>query len=354
MRVAILTTSYPSHDGDPAGHFVRAEAVDLARDGHEVHVIAPANAGGAVLQDPSIKVWPVAHGELFGWPGAVARLRQAPWRAPGAAAFAWNATDCLAGLRPDRIQAHWLVPSAWPIALNARSDAALECVAHGGDVRLLCGLPARVRERILGHLVDRAAALRFVAQALLDRLCSCSSRELRARIGRIAVVRPCSLYVPDVSRRAGEVRSTCQGKHLLTAVGRLVPSKRVDLAVQAANLLGADARLHVIGDGPELARLQRLDRAGNVTFEGAVDRNEALAWISASSTVIHASESEAAPTVVREARLLRIPVVACDAGDIAAWARTDQGIRLAEPSPRAIAAAVGATWTVSSANGLAG
>lgn len=339
VRVAILTTSYPSHPGDPAGHFVRAEAVELARAGHEVHVVAP-DGGCSPLDDDGVHVWPVPHGGVFGWPGAASRLRQSPWRAPGAAAFALRASERLSSVRADRIIAHWLVPSGAPIALRARSNAELICVAHGADVRLLCRMPAPLRELILRRVVDRASQLRFVAASLLHDLCANLPRELRVRIERVAVVQPCSIQLPDVSVRAKELRRASGGAHLLTAVGRLVPAKRVELAVQAANLIGRGVRLCVVGDGPERDRLRGFDVVGNVSFAGALDRDEALAWMAASAAVIHASAQEAAPTVVREARLLDVPVVACDAGDVAQWARTDAGIRVVAPSARAIAQAV--------------
>ncbi len=339
MRVAILTTSYPSRAGDPAGHFVRAEALELARAGHHVHVLAPA-AGRPALDDDAVQLWPMPHGGVFGWPGAASRLRQSPWRAPGAAAFALRAADRLSSMQPDLIVAHWLVPSGAPIALRARSDAELECVAHGADVRLLCRVPAALRELVLRRLLDRASRIRFVAASLLHDLCASVPRELRLRVERVAVVQPCAIHLPDVSLRAAELRRTYGARHLLTTVGRLVPGKRVELAVQAANLIGRDVRLCVLGDGPERDRLRAFDLVGNVRFTGAVDRNEALAWMAASTAVIHASAQEAAPTVVREARMLRVPVVACDAGDVATWARADAGIHVVAPSARAIAAAV--------------
>ena len=61
MRVAVLTTSYPRHEGDPAGHFVQAEVDALRASGCDVEVFA-------------------AQGSAFGWPGVVPRLREAPLR----------------------------------------------------------------------------------------------------------------------------------------------------------------------------------------------------------------------------------------------------------------------------------
>lgn len=339
MRVAIVATSYPSRPGDPAGHFVRTEALALAAAGADVHVIVPAARDGVIASDP-VRLWPIEHGGVFGWPGAAARLAREPWRAPGAAAFAWRAADRLVALRPARIVAHWIVPSAFPIALGARTPAEVECVAHGGDIRLLCRLPAPARDLVVRRLVARPCCIRFVASALLDQLCASISPRLQTRLRKIAVVQPCAFDLPDVAARTVDLRNRFPDAKLLTAVGRLVPSKRVELAIAAANLIGRDVRLCVVGDGPERARLQRLDRVGNVAFVGALDRPDALAWIAASRVMIHASAQEAAPTTVREARMLGVPVVACDAGDVARWAHDDTGIRVVAPDAKAIADAI--------------
>lgn len=319
---------------------MQAEAAALAREGHQVHVVAPSSDPTRLSNEDGVRAWPVAHGGVFGWPGAAARLRAAPWRAPGAALFAWRAAVRIAALRPDHVIAHWLVPSAFPIAVRAPSTASLCCVAHGGDVRLLISMPAPLRSRVLSRVLDRAAEVRFVASALLEDLRASLDPSTRRRLDAVAVVRPCSIEVPDVAKRATELRAAHRGVYLMTTVGRLVPSKRVDLSVAAANLLGPGVKLCVVGDGPERERLSALDGVGNVTFVGQTARSEALAWMAASSAVIHASAVEAAPTVVREARVLGVPVVACDAGDVANWARDDRGIRVVEASAPAIAEAV--------------
>ncbi|HVY44240.1 MAG TPA: glycosyltransferase, partial [Minicystis sp.] len=63
-------------------------------------------------------------------------------------------------------------------------------------------------------------------------------------------------------------------------------------------------------------------------------------WVAAADVLLHASAVEGAPTVVREARALGVRVVACPAGDLAAWAAADPGITLAEPTAEALARAV--------------
>jgi teichuronic acid biosynthesis glycosyltransferase TuaC len=338
MRIAVVTTSYPAFAGDCAGHFVREEALELAAQGHEVHVIAPASQAG--LRDAALVLWPVAHGGAFGWPGAVSRIASQPLRAAGAAAFVTLAHRKLRDLAPDHVVAHWLVPSAWPIAALGASHDSVEAVAHGADVRALLSLPAVARERIVRSLLDRGARLRFVAHALRDSLC-CSLRQgLQARVRQASFVRPVSLAIPHVAPRAAALRATCDKGILASTVGRLVPSKRLELAIEAANLIAPRLQLCVVGDGPDTARLRELDRSGNVRFLGRVTRNEALAWIAASDVLIHPSGVEAAPTVVREARALGTNVVACAAGDVERWAREDSGITIVAPHAAAVVSGV--------------
>ncbi|MBI5536809.1 MAG: glycosyltransferase family 4 protein [Deltaproteobacteria bacterium] len=338
MRIAVVTTSYPCYPGDGAGHFVRAEALELASQGHEVQVIAPAPEHPHAECDPGVlRLWSTPHGGAFGWPGAVSRLSAHPWRAAGAVAFMTLARARLRSLCPERVVAHWIVPCAHPIALSGAPDAELQVVAHGADVRALLRLPAVVRQRILASLLQGNAHIRFVAHALRDSLAAVLPDSLRQRLAAQSSVRPASLGVPDVSERARALRRACNKPIMVTAVGRMVPSKRIDLAISAANLLHPSVHLNVVGDGPELRRLRALDQAGNVTFLGQVQRDEALAWIAASEVLVHASCAEAAPTVVREARTLGTPVVACAAGDLERWATEDPGIRLVRATPRDIA-----------------
>src|SRR5262245_43922906 len=99
MRIAVVTTSFPRAADDPSGHFVRSSALALAAEGHEVHVVA---AGGSPLAKPEkdgpITVYRAGGGSLFAWPGAVARLAEAPWRVLGSGVFAAGALGRLATL----------------------------------------------------------------------------------------------------------------------------------------------------------------------------------------------------------------------------------------------------------------
>jgi glycosyltransferase involved in cell wall biosynthesis len=346
MRIVVVTTSFPRSDDDPSGHFVLSSARALAREGHEVHVIAP---GGSPFEAPRQNAEMTLHraggASLFAWPGAASRAREAPWRLVAAGPFALGVTRRLAALGAvERAVAHWIVPSAWPLLSGVRCP--LEVVAHGADVRFLVGMPSALRARIIGSLLRRGARFTFAARTAQRSLVRALSAELGSALERAARVEAPAIDVPDVAARSVAVRASLglsRSEKLGVVACRLVASKRVELAIDAVTGTATPTRLVVIGDGPERASLeQRAVAIGAlVTFTGALPRREALAWISAADVLVHPSAIEGAPTVIREARALRVRVVACDAGDIAAWAADDPWIIVAEPTPEAIADAMG-------------
>jgi glycosyltransferase involved in cell wall biosynthesis len=320
--VALVTTSYPTHPGDPSGHFVAAEARALAREGHAVTVVAPSVARARavrVQRRDGVEVRWVPAGDAFGPPGAWLRLRERPLRAFGALRFVRAAGRELAALEGvERVVAHFLVPSGWPIGVRS-ANAPLEVVVHGSDLGVVEALPSLLRERLARSL--GSASIRCVSSELRERL----GRALGAPFSARARVAPSPLELEPVLERSAARRALglAPDARLVVVVGRLVHGKRCDVALRAARLVPG-ARLVVVGDGPERARLEReFPEAG---FTGAVPRPRALEWLSAADVLVSASEREGAPSVVREARALGTRVVALPAGDLAAWSRDDPGL----------------------------
>ncbi len=341
-RIVVVTSSYPADPDDPSGHFVAADTARLRRDGHDVIVLAPAThrslesaklfaVEGSFVFGPKPPygfatgpsgeriAW-LRAGDAFGWPGALERLRERPSRALGALSFAREARRTLRALGPfDRLVAHFLVPSVWPVTENlARPARILEAVLHGSDVRLCAKLPGFVRSRI--------------ARALTPFRVRVTSAELRRELGRAlgdelarrASVEPAPLDVPALER--AEVRAALgipASERLLVVVGRLIPGKRTRIALRAARLVPR-ARVVVVGDGPERAALER--EFPDARFVGLVGRARALGWLAAADALVIASREEGASSVVREARALGTPVVAARSGDLDAWQRNDPGL----------------------------
>lgn len=295
-----------------------AEARALARAGHAVTVIAPGRGSPHADMDVA---W-VRDGDAFGWPGALNRLKARPWRALGMGRFVVGARRALDSRGPfDRVIAHWMVPCAWPVASDVR--APLEVVAHGSDVRLLLSAPAPLRKRLMSNLLDRDTRFRFVSHELRDALLRGSDTRLHER-SRIELPTLDVANAPSRAR-ARSALNVADDSLLSVVVARLVPEKRVDVALSALQLVPA-VRVVVIGEGPERASLVR--RFPEAELVGALSHADTLRWMAAADLVLSASLREGAPTVVREARALGVPVVACVAGDLAAWAATDLELHL--------------------------
>ncbi len=136
-----------------------------------------------------------------------------------------------------------------------------------------------------------------------------NSAQVAARIGRRwgrqASVLPPPVDTTGIPLGVGPRTHFC-------VVSRLVPYKRVDLAIAAAAQAGE--RLIVVGDGPDLPRLRRLAGPG-VTFTGRVDdrtRNRLLA--EAIALIVPGVEDFGLAPV--EANAAGTPVVAASAGGV--------------------------------------
>ncbi len=310
--VCVITTSYPTHPRDWTGHFVREEALELARAGLVVTVLATR----PVVEDAGIDARDLSLAApsmmaAFGPPGAVVRMVGFPPRVISAAMWVHRVSRVLERERFDRVIAHWAVPSAWPASQRGglAGEPALEVVSHGSDVRLIAALPRMAREHVVASIVTRAVVWRFVSTELLALLVETLRGELASRVRQIAVVQAPSLAMLDVSRRARALRQELGAFDV--SVGRLLASKRVEKAIEHTARKGGF--LVVVGDGPERRALERrAERArARVMFVGDLPRDETLAYVAAADALVFASEEEGLSTVVREARALdtRVQVV---------------------------------------------
>jgi teichuronic acid biosynthesis glycosyltransferase TuaC len=352
LRLAILTTSYPQHGSDPSGHFVETEAALLASDGHEVHVVAPGASAPPAGKEPCSTlaadghptVWRVGARRLFGFPGALPRLRENPLRALELAWFIPRVRSRLASIGAvapiDRVIADFLVPCGYPLALGVAKS--FDIVLHGSDVRLVLRLPRFVRRHIARSLLSARATFRFVSEDLCSRFLAGLPAPERDAVQKVSRVELPHVTVPSLIARLSPGSSLAElssnssgGRRRLKGVGecwvvcaRLIAPKRVDRAIRVA--AERDVHLTVIGDGPLGSELRALAASlgGAVDFVGQLPRDQALAHIAVADRLVHLSDAEGCPTVVREARALGVPVLASAVGDLVKWAAADPGIEI--------------------------
>lgn len=107
---------------------------------------------------------------------------------------------------------------------------------------------------------------------------------------------------------------------VIGSVGRLVPVKGFDIAIEALRRLRrshSNVHLLILGDGPERERLQQCARdcsvAAQVHLVGHQDRIHD--WLAAMDIYVNASRSEGMSQAVLEAMAAGLPLVVTDVGD---------------------------------------
>lgn len=131
--------------------------------------------------------------------------------------------------------------------------------------------------------------------------------------GRVFVVR-CGLETDGI--RAVRAQSN-RAQPLILCVGRLVPEKGHICLVEAFAKLrarGIDARLRILGEGPDRRRIESrihaLGIADHCELPGAVSEQTVLREMASASVFALASFMEGLPVAIMEALLLGLPVVA--------------------------------------------
>ncbi len=203
--------------------------------------------------------------------------------------------------------------------------------------------------RTQAFLAEKARAADFVATCVRG-----NAEMLRALAGDRARVE--WIYHGVDRRRFDGSGRERDREPLLIAVGRLAETKGFDLAVLAlAELVrcGTSARLVLVGDGPERARLERLARAGGVSsrveFRGWLPQNELLplyrrAWLLiAPSRVLANGRRDGIPNVIVEALAMGLPCVGTRAAGLEeAIAHGETGWLVPPEDPVALADALAA------------
>lgn len=136
------------------------------------------------------------------------------------------------------------------------------------------------------------------------------------RVGH-AIVFPNCVTGAAVAARRPAVATRLAGAPALLSISRIDRIKALDEAIAALAQPGLEtAVLHLVGDGPDLPRLQasaqRLGVAARVRFHGWKSDAEAGAMLAGADLFLLPSHREGMPTSLLESFLARVPVVCSD------------------------------------------
>lgn len=221
-----------------------------------------------------------------------------------------------------------------PVLAAAGSlPCATACKLSNPLVRPDQGAPVR---RALAASTRRVADRIDMFVAMSTALADEAERVLRRRVETIAE--------PILESGRGNLDRRARGAPLLLCAGRMVPQKNFRLALRAFAELGrGDARLVLLGDGPQRAALERqtaaLGIADRVSFVGRVP--DIAPWLARADAFLLSSAYEGYPAVLVEAIAAGVPVVttACSPAIPEILFDTSFGTAAA-PMPEALAAAL--------------
>jgi glycosyltransferase involved in cell wall biosynthesis len=125
-----------------------------------------------------------------------------------------------------------------------------------------------------------------------------------------------SLFNKPIGESVGKIKVKFDSEILLITVGRLTQFKRPELSVQVLRTLildGIDAKLIILGTGEMYEALTQIIVNENLTDKiflmGYVQN--VLDYMAAATFLVHPSILESSCVVVKEAGLIRLPVIAC-------------------------------------------
>jgi glycosyltransferase involved in cell wall biosynthesis len=235
--------------------------------------------------------------------------------------------------------------------LDGLSPLVLALIARKPRYIAMIASPIHFRHSASGGRVTS-----LLTRALLN---ACAVMATRVLVNGKALA---GYLLPPIRRRATDIilSSLSEGDFIpprepdpedvgLLCVCRLVPSKRVDIVIEATHLLaerGVNARLAVVGDGPLrdslLRQVEVLGLQDRVRFTGWIgDRETLRGFYASASFFLFATEAEGISLAILEAMAGGIPVVSTPAGGLRDFlVDGEDSVVIDEPTPTAFADAV--------------
>ncbi|MFO1418854.1 MAG: glycosyltransferase family 4 protein [Methylotetracoccus sp.] len=314
IRVAMLTTSYPSASNPAAGCFVARLAETLAVRA-EITVLTPsgtapeAETNVEAVKTIRFRYAPRTWQTLAQSPGGVpVALRRNPWLALTLPLFIASMFIAVVrhGLRSDIIHANWAACGVVAGLAGLLMGRPVVTTLRGSDVR-------RVRESVIQRAILRAClASSSRVICVSDSIRTLLAESFPERAQRLMVI-PNGV---DAAHFAPHRRATIEpGRLRLITVGSLIPRKSLQTLIAALDephLSGAT--LTIVGDGPDRGALERMvDDASlgpRIRFCGTVPPTELPTLLADADVFVLSSVFEGRPNVVLEAMAAGLAAVA--------------------------------------------
>lgn len=336
MRISVLTSSYPRFKGDGTAPFVKSISEALAKQGHQIEIVAPYDISVRNDLDSEIKV----HRFKYIWPASLHIMGHArPLKAdvnlrPLAIvllpffliASIFKLVQISRKMDAEVIHAHWALPNGFAAAVASKILHIPFIISlHGSDI----------------FIADKNFLFRTIARWTFSQ-CSyvtACSQELHDRARKINP----NIHIeilpwgadPDFFKPLENKNAVRDKYHwpkdevIISTLGRMVYKKGFDQLLPIAKALSEEKMLFKIvigGSGPLEDSLKQhaedLNIQDIVLFPGRIPWDEVPEFLAASDIFVLPSRRDKAgnldglPTVLLEAMACGLPCVASDIGGV--------------------------------------
>jgi glycosyltransferase involved in cell wall biosynthesis len=343
MRVVVLAHVFPRTIDDSMGAFLLHLADALAERGVKTDVVVPHAAGLAdeetigsahvhrfryALESQEQLAYQGTMHEIVGR-GVVNKILFALFNL----AFLFKSLSVVWSVKPQVIHAHWWLPDGFVGAIvSILTRTPLVVTTHGTDVEML---------RRKKWAIPLARFTFSCARAI-----TCGSTYLRDQLLSLGVAdeKRVSVVPMPVNPVFSVQCSVTRAQNLVLTIARLTAQKSIDTLIDAIALV-PDARLKIIGDGPERAALEKQTRDLNlqdrVEFVGALPQTELLRYYAECVVFVLPSIREGMGLVFAEALLCGASVIAANSGGVTDIVRDcETGLLVPERDSQALANAI--------------
>jgi teichuronic acid biosynthesis glycosyltransferase TuaC len=353
MNILILSHMFPNCRDWSSGVFVLEQAKRLRAAGINAIVVSPIPwAPRSLGFHPSVRKYMEMpkHTTIEGFSVEYPRVPTLPRRRGFSLSGLLFYLSCRRLVRKlltrtnfDLIHAHTMIPDGFgAILLGREFHLPVVCTAHGSDIlaypresRAVGGATKWVLRRA-GHLIAVSEDLKRRIQAMVGE------REVHvAHNGADA-----EIFGTIARSTARLALGLPLDKKIICFVGYLRPEKGLDFLLEAFSRLGrTDTILCLVGDGPLrnalTLQVHRLGISGACVFTGAQLHGRIPVWLAAADCLVLCSLNEGLPTILPEAMLCGVPVIATPVGGVPEIVRPLQtGLLVPPGDPVALADAM--------------
>ncbi|MDP3066373.1 MAG: glycosyltransferase [Methanobacteriaceae archaeon] len=326
IRIGVITSAYPEFEDDPHGIFVHRLMREVAKDGHEVQVLAPHTGGKSKYEMDGVQVekfhyfYPKRFEKLAGRSGMIDNVKEG-WliKFQVLTFLFFNVVYSMMRLRDvDVVHVHWAIPNGLgAYFLKKVFKIPYICTVYGEEV-YLAGL-YRMKFALRG-LINGSSKPIAISKATLEKCVDIGLKREEFEIIPFGVDTDFFRHI-EVPKDANVFQ--------ILSVGYLIERKGHEYLIKAVKEIlkdRDDVRLKIVGSGPLEEKLKKLitdlDLEDYVEILKNVSDEELLVLYNSSDVFVLPSivdsqgNTEGLGVVLLEAMACGLPVMGSNVGGI--------------------------------------